>query len=128
VEEPRFAAGPAVAVLGHRARGTRLGRVADLFRPPRWIASGPNNEFGCQVDKDRMTTASRRDDGFGAIAVVVLLIGTATGNAYVMLGMSVTALILLALFNRQGIGTGAILAAFAAAVTAAIIGIVDSMR
>jgi hypothetical protein len=75
-----------------------------------------------------MTTASRRDDGFGAIAVVVLLIGTATGNAYVMLGMSVTALILLALFNRQGIGTGAILAAFAAAVTAAIIGIVDSMR
>jgi hypothetical protein len=45
-----------------------------------------------------------------------------------MLGMSVTALILLPLLYRQRIGTGAILAAFVAAVTAAIIGIVVSMR
>jgi hypothetical protein len=64
----------------------------------------------------------------GAIAVIVLLIGTATGSAYVMLGMSVTVLLLLALFYRQHLGTGAILAAFVAAVTAAIIGIVVSMR
>jgi hypothetical protein len=75
-----------------------------------------------------MPTASRKDDIVGAIAVIVLVIGTATGSAYVMLGMSVTALILLALFYRQRIGTGAILAAFVAAVTAAIIGIVVSMR
>lgn len=75
-----------------------------------------------------MPTNSRRDDILGAIAVIVLLIGTATGSAYVMLGMSVTALILLALFYRQRIGTGAILAAFVAAVTAAIVGIVVSMR
>jgi hypothetical protein len=64
----------------------------------------------------------------GAIAVIVLLIGTATGSAYVMLGMSVTALVLLALFYRKHIGTGAILAAFMAAITAAIIGIVVAMR
>jgi hypothetical protein len=75
-----------------------------------------------------MPTASRRDDILGAIAVIVLLIGTATGSAYVMLGMSVTALILLTLFYRQRIGTGAILATFVAAVTAAIIGIVASIR
>lgn len=75
-----------------------------------------------------MSPASRRDDILGAIAVIALLIGTATGSAYVMLGMSVTALILLALAYRQRIGTGAILAAFVAAVTAAIIGTVVSMR
>lgn len=75
-----------------------------------------------------MPPTSRREDILGAIAVIVLLIGTATGSAYVMLGMSVTALILLTLFYRQGIGTGAILVAFVAAVTAAIIGIVLSMR
>ena len=36
-----------------------------------------------------MPTASRGDDLLGAIAVIALLIGTATGSAYVMLGMSV---------------------------------------
>ena len=75
-----------------------------------------------------MPTPSRRDDAVGAIAVIVLLIGTATGSAYVMLGMSVTALILLAVFYRQHLGTGAILAAFVAAVTAAIIALVVSLR
>ena len=75
-----------------------------------------------------MPPASRRDDLLGAIAVIALLIGTATGSAYVMLGMSVTALILLAVFYRQHIGNGAILAAFVAAVTAAIISIAVSMR
>jgi hypothetical protein len=75
-----------------------------------------------------MPTGSRRDDLVGAIAVIVLLIGTATGSAYVMLGMAVTALILLSLFYRQHIRTGAILAAFMAAITAAIIGFVVSMR
>ena len=75
-----------------------------------------------------MAAGSRRDDVLGVIGVVIRLIGTATGSAYVMLGMSVTSLILWALFYRQRIGTGAILAAFVAAVTAAIIGIVVSMR
>jgi hypothetical protein len=53
----------------------------------------------------------------GAIAVVVRIIGTATGSAYVMLGMSVTAIILLVVFYRRNVGAGAILAAFVAAVT-----------
>ena len=75
-----------------------------------------------------MPTLSRRDDVIGAIAVIVLLIGTATGSAYVMLGMSVTALFPLAVFYRQNLGTGAILAVFVAAVTAAIIALVVSLR
>lgn len=75
-----------------------------------------------------MSAASRTDDLLGAIAVVILVIGTATGNAFVMLGMSGTALLLLALFYRQRLGSGAILAAFAAAAAAAVMGIVVSMR
>jgi hypothetical protein len=71
-----------------------------------------------------MATGSRRDDVLGVIGVIILLIGTATGNAYAMLGMSVTALILLAVFCRRQIGSGALLVAFVAAVTAAVIGIV----
>ena len=71
-----------------------------------------------------MVTGSRRDDVLGAIGVIILLIGTASGNAYAMLGMSVTAIILLAVFHRREIGSGALLVAFVAAVTAAVIGIV----
>jgi hypothetical protein len=74
-----------------------------------------------------MSTGSRSDDLVGAIAVIVLLIGTATGSAWVMLGMSVTALVLVALLYRKQIGTGAILTAFTAAVSTAIIGFVVSM-
>ncbi len=75
-----------------------------------------------------MPTDSRNDDLLGAIAVIVLLIGTATGNAYAMLGMSVASLVLMAVFCRRRIGSGAILVAFVAAVTAAAIGIVIAMR
>ena len=56
-----------------------------------------------------MPAPSRWDDMVGAIAVMVLLIGTASGSAYVMLGMSVTAIILLAAIYRQHLATGAIL-------------------
>lgn len=48
-----------------------------------------------------MPTESRRDDLFGAIAIIVLLIGTATGNAYALLGMSVAALVLIRVMNTQ---------------------------
>jgi hypothetical protein len=75
-----------------------------------------------------MLTASRRDTLLGAIAVIVLLIGTATGNAYAMLGLSVAALFLMAVFYRQQIGRGALLVALVAAVTAAVMGIVMAMR
>ena len=83
---------------------------------------------GVQKGDHRMDTASRRDDMLGAIGVIVLLIGTATGNAYAMLGLSVTALSLLTVFHRRQIGRGALLVAFVAAVTAAVIGIVVAAR
>lgn len=75
-----------------------------------------------------MATGSRRDDLLGVIGVIILLIGTATGNAYAMLAMSVTALILLAVFYRRQIGSGALLVVFVAAVTAAMIGIVVAIH
>lgn len=58
-----------------------------------------------------MPAPSRWDEMVGAIAVMVLLIGTASGSAYVMLGMSVTAIILLAAIYRQHLATDAILVA-----------------
>ncbi len=70
----------------------------------------------------------RKDDFLGAIAVIVLLIGTATGNAYAMLGVSVAALALMAVFCRRRIGNGPLLVALVAAVTAAAIGIVMAIR
>jgi hypothetical protein len=70
-----------------------------------------------------MATGSRRDEVLGAIGVIILLIGTATGNAFAMLGISVAALTLLAVFCRRKIGSGSLLVAFVAAVTAALIGI-----
>lgn len=75
-----------------------------------------------------MSIPSRRDDLVLTVAVIVLLVGTATGSAYVMLGMSVPAIILLAVFYRQHLGAGALLAAFLAAVIAAGIAAVVSMR
>lgn len=75
-----------------------------------------------------MHVNAQRDDLLGALAVIVFLIGTATGNAYAMLGMSVVALILIAVFRRERIGSGAILVTLVAAVTALAIGIVMTMR
>ena len=75
-----------------------------------------------------MSKESRRNDLLGAIAVVVLLIGTATGNAFAMLGMSMAALALIAMFYRKQMGSGAILVTLVAAVTATVIGTVMAMR
>jgi len=71
-----------------------------------------------------MPRESRTDDLFGAIAVIVFLLGTATGNAYALLGMSVVGLVLMVVFGRKRLGRGALLAALVAAVTAAVIAIV----
>lgn len=75
-----------------------------------------------------MSAGSRRDDIVGAIAVIVLLIGTATGNAFALLAMSVAALILLTAFYRRQVGAGPILVALVAAVAAAVIGLVVAVR
>jgi hypothetical protein len=75
-----------------------------------------------------MSTESRREDWLGAVAVVVLLIGTATGNALVLLGLSVTTLVLIAVFHRKLMGKGAMLVALVAAVAATVLGIVLAIR
>lgn len=75
-----------------------------------------------------MPLDTRRDDLLGAIAVIVLLIGTATGNAYALLAMSVTAFILLTAFYRRRVWGGPILVALVAAVAAAVIGVVTTVR
>ncbi len=75
-----------------------------------------------------MLTDSRRDDLFGTISVLVLLIGTATGNAIILFAMSLAALLLMVMFGRTRLGRGALLAALVAAVTAAVIAIVLSIR
>ena len=51
-----------------------------------------------------MPTDSRRDDLFGVISVFVLLIGTATGNALIMIAMSLATLLLMVLFGAAIVG------------------------
>ena len=60
--------------------------------------------------------------------MIVLLLGTATGSAYLLLGMSVSTLVLLVLFYRPHIGSGVILSTIVAALTCAIIAIVISIH
>ena len=76
----------------------------------------------------RETINSRRNDMLGVIAVFVLLIGTASNNAYVMAGLSLAGLILLPLFCPKQSRSGAILVAFTAAVGATVIAATLTMR
>ena len=75
-----------------------------------------------------MSTGPDRDDLLGTLAVVALLVSTATGSAYAMLGISVAALILLAIFYRRRIGSGARLIVLVAALTSAVIGLLVAAR
>jgi hypothetical protein len=75
-----------------------------------------------------MAINSRFDDWIAVIAVVVLLIGTALGNAFAMLGISVVALGLLAFFRREQIGRGPILVAVMATVTSTVIAFFMAMH
>lgn len=70
-----------------------------------------------------MSATTRGDDLIAAVAVVVLLIGTALNNAYFMLTTSVAALLVITVFRRERLGTGPILVALVAAITASVIGI-----
>ena len=68
---------------------------------------------------------TRKDGIVGAIGVLIILIGTATGSAYALLGMSIIAFAFLAVFYREHMGRKSILiicasAIFAMAVAAAI--------
>ena len=64
---------------------------------------------------------SRHDTIVMAIGLLVLLLGTATGNAYAMLAMSVVALSVLALLFRITLGQTVFVAMTAAAATASVI-------
>jgi hypothetical protein len=61
------------------------------------------------------TPSSPRDGIIAAIGVVVLLIGTATGNAIVMLIMAMVALAVIAVAYRDRIGRKVLLTIVAAA-------------
>jgi hypothetical protein len=53
-----------------------------------------------------------------ALGILVLVIGTASGNAYVMLAMAVAALAGIAIVSRRAMGWRALVAMTAAAATA----------
>jgi len=71
-------------------------------------------------------TNSRTDSIAAAIGVLVLLIGTATGNAWAMLTMAVVALAALAVMYRRGIGRNLVRAMILAAATAIVVAIAIS--
>jgi hypothetical protein len=71
-------------------------------------------------------TESRRDSIAAAIGVLVLLIGTATGNAYAMLAMSVVALAVMVVLYRRGLSRNMIRAIIVAAATAIVVAIAIS--
>lgn len=57
---------------------------------------------------------SKRDEIITAIGLLVLLIGTATGNAIAMLTMAIVTLAVIAVFFRHRIGQKALLTIVAA--------------
>jgi hypothetical protein len=75
-----------------------------------------------------MSTETRRDGLLVAIALFALLIGTATGNAYAMFGISLAALVLVTIWYRKWISSGALLITSLAAVTAFAIAFVLTLR
>jgi hypothetical protein len=71
-------------------------------------------------------TDSRKDSIAAAIGVLVLLIGTATGNAYAMLAMSVVALAVMVILYRRGLSRNMIRAIIVAAAMAIVLAIAVS--
>jgi hypothetical protein len=74
---------------------------------------------------------TRNDGILIAIAVIVLVIGTAIGSAYVMLGMAVTGLVISAVLYRANFkqrGSVIVLTATVVALAAGIIGFILSVR
>ena len=69
-----------------------------------------------------------KDDLFAAIAVVILLIGTATGSANAILVMSTILLAVMVVFYRKQLGSGALLTALVAALTAVVVGLILAWR
>ena len=53
-----------------------------------------------------------------AIGILVLVLGTATGNAYVMFAMAIAAIVAVAIFGRKSFSWRAVFGVSVAAVTA----------
>jgi hypothetical protein len=68
-------------------------------------------------------TNSRKDGIVTAIGVLVLLLGTATGNAIAMLVMSIVGLAVITIFYRQSFGRIALLVMLVGACTAAAVAV-----
>lgn len=75
-----------------------------------------------------MDNLARKVDLFAPIAVVVLLFGTATGNAIAILVMSTFMLALMVVLYKKQLGGGTLRLALVAAATAFVIGLVLAMR
>ena len=61
---------------------------------------------------------SKLDGIVTAIGILVLVLGTATGNAYVMLAMAIVALVAMAILGRKSLSWRAMFVATVTAVTA----------
>jgi hypothetical protein len=75
-----------------------------------------------------MAAFSSKDEMFSALAVAILLIGTATGSAIAIFVMSTITLSLMAVFYRKQPSGGHLLAAGVAAITAIAVGLIMSVR
>ena len=75
-----------------------------------------------------MKTLSRQDEIFSALGVVLLLIGTASNNAMVMMVLSAFLLSLMVVFHRAKLNRGALLVTLVAALTALVIALVFMFR
>jgi hypothetical protein len=68
--------------------------------------------------------ASKRNGILMAIGIIVLLLGAATGNAYVMFAVAIAALVAVAIFGRQSFRWSVLFGMMAAAATAIAVVIV----
>jgi hypothetical protein len=66
---------------------------------------------------------SRNDGIVATIGLLVLLLGTATGNAYAMLAMAIVAIVIVVIFFRQRVARHAWLLTGVAASVAAVVAI-----
>jgi hypothetical protein len=64
---------------------------------------------------------SRRDGIAAAIGILVLILGTATGNAYAMLAMALVAFAVIAIFYRHDLGRRELLLMTLAAATSSVV-------
>jgi hypothetical protein len=73
------------------------------------------------MDTQTTIDKSRKDSIVTAISLLVVVIGTATGNAFTMLVMAAVASGMIAIWRRQDLGWHGIWVMIVAAVTAAAI-------